>query len=104
VVGGAVDQLVALWMKPQEQVDVPRQAGAAGGRREGGRHPPGLGYQVPVDPQVERQPLEQVGGGWELMAQRLGELAQPKPALGTRQVKPPGLLQQLLDRCHQASL
>jgi hypothetical protein len=51
---------------------------------------------VPLDLSFDGQAVQQVGGGGKLAAQRLGQVAQPKPPLGTRQVKPPGLLQQLL--------
>jgi hypothetical protein len=98
---GAVHQVVALGMEPQQQVGGPRQAGAAAGGREGGRHEPGLGDGVPVDLQVDSQPLQQVGDSRKLTAQRFGQVAQPKPTLGARQVQPPGLLEQLLDRGHQ---
>jgi hypothetical protein len=39
---GAVDQLVAVGVKPQQQIAAPRQAGTAGGGRERGRCEPGL--------------------------------------------------------------
>jgi hypothetical protein len=45
----------------------------------------------------------QVGGTWKLTAHSLGEVAQPKPSLGARQVEPASLLEEFLDRCHLAS-
>jgi hypothetical protein len=76
--GGAVSQLVPRRVEPQAHIGGPGQAGAPGSRRKRTGHEPGLGDDVPVDRQVDRQPVGQVGDGGKLAIQRLGKLTQPK--------------------------
>src|SRR5215204_2931937 len=90
VAGGEADKLVPLRVVAQDEVDLPRQAGAAGGWRERHRHIPGLGELAGVHRKVDGEPLEQVAG-WTVAAHHLGELTQPEAVIDAGQVQAPGL-------------
>jgi hypothetical protein len=82
---------------------VPTAGRAADGGWERACHEPSFRDVVAVDLQADGQAVVQVGGVWRLTAQPLGEVAQPRPSLGARQVEPARLLGELLDRCHLPS-
>jgi hypothetical protein len=68
----------------------------SGRGRERARDEPGLINDVPIDLEVDRQPLDQVDDLRQLVMQRLGEVTQAKAGLSARQVEPARLLEQLL--------
>jgi hypothetical protein len=95
--GGAVSQLVPRRVEPQAHIGGPGQAGTPGSRRKRTGHEPGLGDDVPVDRQVDRQPVGQVGDGGD---SRRNTSVRP-PSRNWPSVLARSSPQQILDRCHQ---